>query len=280
MTLDSYGTRVGIRTNDPTLLDEVIGRLPPGWKAPKGPIVDRLYSIIRGDAKDEHRQVRRLHLAYANELRLARASDLDDVMNAFESDVQLYVAEMAHSRVFLHAGVVGWRGRAIVIPGPSFSGKTTLVAALAKRGATYYSDEYAVLDGRGRVHPFPRPLSIRHGQGEPPSRCRVETLGGVVGVQPLPMSLVLITRYKPGARWVPQRLSAGQASLALFANTVAARRQPRLAFATLSHALSHALVLKGVRGDAEAIAGAVLNKADAIDANDRERRQATAERRA
>ena len=45
MTLESYGVRVGLRTNHPTLLPEVTERLPPGWKATKGRIVDRLYSL-------------------------------------------------------------------------------------------------------------------------------------------------------------------------------------------------------------------------------------------
>jgi len=83
------------------------------------------------------------------------------VFEAFETDLQLYVAEMAPRRLFVHAGVVGWRGQAIIIPGRTFTGKTTLVAALVKAGATYYSDEYAVLDVRGRVHPYARPLGIR-----------------------------------------------------------------------------------------------------------------------
>jgi hypothetical protein len=34
----------------------------------------------------------------------------------------------------------------------SYSGKTTLVSELIRAGATYYSDEYAVIDERGRVH--------------------------------------------------------------------------------------------------------------------------------
>jgi hypothetical protein len=34
------------------------------------------------------------------------------------------------------------------------SGKTTLVKELVKAGATYYSDEYAVLGGDGRVSAF------------------------------------------------------------------------------------------------------------------------------
>ena len=65
------------------------------------------------------------------------------------------MAAETRERVFVHAGVVGWKGHAIVIPGRSRSGKTTLVAELVKAGAEYYSDEFAVLDAEGRVHPFP-----------------------------------------------------------------------------------------------------------------------------
>ena len=83
------------------------------------------------------------------------------VLDAFESHVQLTVAEYAPRRIFVHAGVVGWKDRAILIPGLSHSGKTTLVDQLIRAGATYYSDEYAVLDARGRVHPYPRALGMR-----------------------------------------------------------------------------------------------------------------------
>ena len=73
----------------------------------------------------------------------------------------------------MHAGVVGWNGRALLLPGRTLSGKTTLVAELLRAGATYYSDELAVLDARGRVHPFPKPLAIREkgdASGERPPR--------------------------------------------------------------------------------------------------------------
>ena len=66
----------------------------------------------------------------------------------------VHVANYAPDRVFVHAGVVAWRGRALVLPGTSFAGKTTLVAELVRAGAIYYSDEYAVLDEQGRVHPY------------------------------------------------------------------------------------------------------------------------------
>ena len=40
----------------------------------------------------------------------------------------------------LHAAAVAWQGRAIVIPGHSHAGKSTLTAALLRAGAGYLSD--------------------------------------------------------------------------------------------------------------------------------------------
>ena len=66
----------------------------------------------------------------------------------------------------VHGGVVGHDGRAILLPGPTGAGKSTLVAELVRRGALYFSDEYALIDGAGRVHPYPRPLLLRDESGD------------------------------------------------------------------------------------------------------------------
>src|SRR5262249_9794104 len=140
----------------------------------------------------------------------------------------------------------GWRGGAIVIPGRSFTGKTTLVAALVRAGAAYYSDEYAVLDAQGRVYPYPRRLSIREDGHPRPRRCTAEALGGRVGSRPLPVRLVAVTGYRPGARWRPRVLPPGHAALALLYNTVPAQRKPAAVLDALQQVVSHALTLKGV----------------------------------
>jgi hypothetical protein len=169
----------------------------------------------------------------------------------FESDLKLHVAAGARRRVFVHAGVVGWRGQAILIPGRSFSGKTTLVAELVRAGATYYSDEYAVLDAQGRVHPYPRPLSVRQ-NGKRVKRT-AQMLGGKSGTEPLAVGLVIVSRYKPGARWRPRALSAGEGALALIENTVSVQREPETVLETLRRAMPDAPVLKGVHGDARQV---------------------------
>jgi hypothetical protein len=59
--------------------------------------------------------------------------------------------------IMVHAGAVSWQGAAIVIPGYSYHGKTTLILELVRRGFGFLSDEIAALDRTsGRVDPFPR----------------------------------------------------------------------------------------------------------------------------
>jgi hypothetical protein len=184
------------------------------------------------------------------------------VLDIFETDLRLYVAESARRRVFVHAGVVGWRGRAILIPGRSFSGKTTLVAELVRAGAIYYSDEYAVLDSKGYVHPFSQPLSLREPGSARQTRCTVEALGGRRGVKPLPVGVIIVSQYKAGARWRPRHLSGGLGAMALLNNTVSVRRQPEVAMNTLQKAVSDATILRGVRGEASEIVASVLDRID------------------
>jgi hypothetical protein len=257
MSFTSYGVRLGVRVNDSTLLKDLIARLTPGSKPATFAVVDHLYSIIGSRAKSDSK-VRRLSLGYWNLLRFARAREFDAVLDAFESHVQLTVAEHAPRRIFVHAGVVGWRDRAILIPGSSHSGKTTLVNELLRLGATYYSDEYAVLDERGRVHPYPRPLGMRFPGSGQSQKVPAEGIGAMVGSRPLRVGLVVSTNYKDGARWQPRQITRGQGVLELMANTVSARSQPELALSVLPAALESARILKGVRGEASQVVESIL----------------------
>jgi len=255
----SYGLRIGVRVSDASAMETVLERLPPGWKYASSPIVDYLYSMIIGGPAARS-NIQRFNLLYYDAGRLARSKDKELVLKAFESDLQLLVADNARRRVFVHAGVVGWKNQAIVIPGMSMSGKTTLVSKLVQAGARYYSDEYAVIDERGLVHPFPRPLGIRRPKEFETSRVDVSALGGTAGSRPLPVRLVISTSYKEGARWRPRQLTPGRGVLELLANTVSARSQTKLALATLPKAVRSAEVLKGVRGEADEVVERILEK--------------------
>ena len=255
----SYGVDLGVRVSDPTLLPMLRERLLHDAKASDADVVDRYFSVILG-GKVEGSRTRKYHLLYANHALLARSFKLEEVLEAFESWFRLGVAELTDRRVFVHAGVVGWQNRAILIPGKSFVGKTTLVAELVKAGATYYSDEFAVLDSQGMVHPFHKPLSLREPGGDgKQTKIEVEELGGHAGSEPLPVGLVLASEYKPGGRWRPRQLPPGQGALVLLANTVPARRSPERVLDTLRQVVAAAPVLKGKRGEATEAARRILD---------------------
>jgi hypothetical protein len=246
----SYGVRVGVRVNSSEALSLITEHFPPGWKISSSPVVERLYSLILGGTGQQRAGVRRFSLLYGDISRLARTTNQDEVLDVFEADLGLYVAEMARRRVFVHAGVVGWKGQALLLPGRSFSGKSTLIAELVRAGATYYSDEYAVLDARGRVHPYPRPLQMRMDESAKQQRLPAEAFGGQTGTKPLPVGLIAVSRYQPGAKWRPRTLSAGRGTLELLANTVSARRRPENALTALQRVVARAPVIKSLRGEA------------------------------
>ncbi|HEX7174441.1 MAG TPA: hypothetical protein VF240_04055 [Pyrinomonadaceae bacterium] len=257
-TFESYGVRVGLRASRPGVLPALAEYLPPGWKPVTAGVVERLYSLVAAPDAPPGGRVRRFSLLYEGILRIARTHELEELFERFAADLHLYVAEAARRRVFVHAGVVGWRGRAIVLPGNSLSGKSTLVAELVRAGATYYSDEYAVLDRRGRVHPFARPLGIRDTQSGRQRRVTVESLDGTSGSRPLPVGLVVVSKYRPGSRWRPRRLSSGQGLLTLLSNTISVRRRPEAALDALQQVTAGAPVIKSTRGEARAAAEAIL----------------------
>ena len=257
MSFLAHGLRIGIRMNDPQALDELLQILPPGWRPASSSIVDRLYSLIVGGG-GVRSGVRRYNLLYVGPARIGRSMSLDDVLDRLEQDLRLYVAEWSRRKLFVHAGVVAWEGRAIVIPGRSFSGKSRLVEALVRAGATYFSDEFAVFDAHGLVHPYDVPLSIRKEVGQPPEKLRMETPTRRAGLKPLPVGVIAVATYRASARWRPRPLPPGQAVLSLLANTVAARRKPDQVLTRLVRIVEGTRVLRGSRGEADETVGPLL----------------------
>jgi hypothetical protein len=131
------------------------------------------------------------------------------------------------------------------------SGKSSLTAALVRAGATYYSDEYAVLDPRGLVRPYARALSMRPYAGGPATRVPVEELGGNAGTGPAPVGLVAHLRYDEGDGGGMQPVSRGRSVLHLVDNAVPAQSRPRAVMTALVAAVEHAVTLEGTRADAD-----------------------------
>jgi hypothetical protein len=164
-------------------------------------------------------------------------------------ELELWVAEHAVDLVFVHAGVVAVDGRALLLPGRSLSGKTTLTAALLRAGASYGSDEYAVLSADGLVQPYPRPLAIRGPQRR--DRVPAAELGAATFTGPLPIAGVAVLRYQEAASWQVAPISPGVTVLRLLDNTVCAQSRPREALDALVAATATSWAIEGARGDAE-----------------------------
>jgi hypothetical protein len=287
----SYGLEIGIRVNQPDFVEHLVNYLPPRWELSVSSVVDKMYSLIVGEISPDFTGIQeyvvnhereelaqsqesedildsldsgsRLYILYQDREELTRSQDLEDILDALDSDLRLYIGTHVEDRLFIHAGVVSLQDRAIVIPGRSFSGKTTLVAALVQAGATYYSDEYAVLDRDGRVYPYARPLSIRQQLGDRTKRCLVEELGGKAGTEPISIGLIVNTQYQPDARWSPTIMSPGEAILALLDNTIVARLRPDFALRILAQAVSGALAIQSLRDETQEVVSKITKQLEA-----------------
>jgi hypothetical protein len=238
-----HGVFIELIAGEPHVLERAAARLPVGAQRAQAAFVDASYVLSKHPSEA-------LYALAVDGEHVSGPGSLSEALAMFESHVTLRVAERAPQHVFVHAGVVSWRGRGILFPGYSFSGKTTLVAALVRAGALYYSDEYAVLGSGGHVYPYPRPLQMREPGTHRQTPVPVNRLGGIAGDGPLAVDLVVLCRYKPGANWRPRKISPGRAALEMFAYTMCAQRAPEAALSTLQRVVATASLLKGTRGEA------------------------------
>lgn len=240
-------------TADPEHFAAVSDFLPPRARTVTRPPERGRFALVK-DTDDGLLRV------VCDEKSIAGPLDLRLALGILDAELRMYIALHAPNHVFVHAGVVGVEGRAILLPGRSFAGKTTLVAALVQAGAEYWSDEYAVLDADGLVHPYPKPLSVRIDDTRETDEQPVESLGGRAGDGPLPVSLIAFTNYRPGATWALRARTAGEGAVKLLEHSIAARSRPEQVLAAVRRAATDALVLEGERGDADQAASALLSQ--------------------
>ena len=256
LVLDAYGCSVVIDLPS-RLVPLLLAALPPGYRRGlSDSAAQRGWRV--SSAPDGSLQ------AFADGGVLVTHPDVAFVLEAVLSDIQLWVAEHSPERVFVHAGCVAFEGRALVLPGRTMTGKSTLVSALVGAGATYLSDEYALMDDDGFVWPYARPLSLRSG-----SQPRMQPLevSDVVAVPPqgrLPVGMICALRYDPAAGWAVDELSQGEAVLSLIDNSVAARGRPEAVLSSLVAATEDVVAIKGTRDRAEVAAQRLLERASTL----------------
>jgi len=255
----SHGAQIGVRATHHLPLERLDQILPFGSVVEHTRNPDVLYSLLGAGSGG----LMTLCQIYEGPRCISEEVSIGQALDAFESHIHFQIATHARTGLFVHAGVVGWKGRAIVIPGRSMSGKSSLVAALVRAGASYYSDEYAVIGPDGFIHPYPKRLSLRDEDGKA-NKVSVEELGGRVGMPCLPAGLILSARYRHGANWHPRKMTNAQKFLGLMDNTVLAQTESELAMERLPQVASGALGLSGVRGEACVVAASLLRRLDQI----------------
>jgi len=255
-TFESYGVSVRISSNRQDMIDEAAAVARVSLLG--------LVKVIRRKRVDLHFQLNRVGRRYVfiqNGEELTWGTSRWKFFKFFDSVIRASIGEYAPDLVFVHAGVVGWNGKAILLPADSFKGKSTMVAELVRRGAVYYSDDFAILDEAGLVHAFPRHLSLRTEEFSE-YKLTVDAIGGRPGTGPMPVGLVLLTEYRKGATWDPIVLTAGKGALEMIPYTLTFRNRPELSLRVLNIIASRAIIASSPRGNAIDFADVILNFVD------------------
>ena len=178
------------------------------------------------------------------------------------STIRAHVAAKTNSWIFVHAGVVEWRGKAIILPGQSHHGKTTLVSELIRIGAGYLSDEFAILDKDGLVHPFDRDLAMRYPGEQVQVDVPADEFGPKRVFEPLRTGMVLFTQYSAAGTWRPERISVGNGILTAIPQVIPVSFNTKFALRVLNTTFNRAIIVRSDRGEAKETAPRILEYFD------------------
>jgi hypothetical protein len=248
----SYGVPFRLSAKSGALLDLMRQQAPFGSVECRSVWPDARTFALRSTEPDAHYQVT------ADDELLLEAKTLGPALIQLGGHMMIHVAEYAPDLVFIHSGAVAWQDRALLLPGQSHAGKSTLVAELVRAGATYYSDEFALLDCEGKVHPFTRDLRMRNPGLPDQTPIPLAQLNGRAGTEALVVAMVVFAEFAEGARWAPEPVLPGRAVLEMLLHSTPVQRTPGRVLATLTAVMRHATAWRSQRGEAEAAARSLL----------------------
>lgn len=150
---------------------------------------------------------------------VALAASVGDATLAAVKALDDAVIQRLHGFRAVHAGAVIVDGSALILPGSTHAGKSTLVAELLRRGASHLSDEYALIDGQGFVHAYPRPLLLRDGDRPQSLTLPTDLNASFAAGRSAPVRWIFAAGFAPGSIWDIHETSQGEAVMLLLRNT-------------------------------------------------------------
>jgi hypothetical protein len=235
MTVVTWGGSSVALEGPAELVRQVVAQLPPFYE--RGTDAEVVAALtVDGDVVTLHLDESDLTISGPNGPEIHRAA---------ASRIELVLVDRLPELVAVHAGVVADERGVLLFPGRSMVGKSTLTRALLERGAQYFSDEFALLDADGLVHPYPRAMTMRTPNGSerhvPPG----------VATAPRPARLVALLQYDEKG-WDVRDLTPGETTMGLIDNCVSVRRDPARALTALTALAESARGIAGTRGPADA----------------------------
>jgi len=175
----------------------------------------------------------------------------EDLLDLLQDEVvHALIVDMA-SAVVVHAGAVALNDRAIILAGPTGSGKTSLAAWFVANGCQYISDEVVALvdDGTGVVG-FPRAMVHKGGPADRPAMlagsfaANTIRTGSRMMIGPKPervatrstkrCGLIIFPEFESGAPLRISAVTAAQTGLRLMGCNLNSRNLPGAGFGEIS----------------------------------------------
>lgn len=224
---------VGVRLNEPSLLDELAAIVRKTGQEPAQIVeeVDILFSLRVG-AKSGRKGQRHYHLLYVGPGRAVRTLSRDELLEEFQQHFLRNIGFTFEHQIALNAGLAMVNERALLLPGEVNSGRSTLLRALRGLGAEVLAEDYVTIDADGQV---------------------------VVGHQKVQPDTIAFVDYSETARkLVPRKLTPGNTALQMFPFIFA---RPAIALPILAKIATAATKsFKGRRGDAQAAAAYLVKQ--------------------
>ena len=179
-------------------------------------------------------------------LELSVNAESTESLDDLESDLGLFAAEHLRDLVAVHAALLARGDSAILLPGSSMTGKSTLAKTALDQGFIVAGDEYALIDpATGLAHSWPRPIHLRSESGW-------QRVDGTVDVPPVRIALVASLVFDDsvvrGLETV--ELTGGELVLNLLAHTICARTRPEDSLRAAAAIAQQARGIRGTRGEA------------------------------